>query len=244
MIKTGHRWRLKKNLVVTWLAASLLVVGTLTQALKPKGTGDSVELPDLTKAVPAILPGWEVKDLPLGDTEALTASVASLLKFDAYIYREYRRGPRTFTVYVAYWTPGKIPPQLVEAHTPDICWPGSGWFCEQRENNVDLGSGPTALGKGAQRVFSMPGRRIYVQFWHLVGGVQDDFSTRWDIISYATRWSRDMMRSLGGHGPREQFFIRIASAEPLETIAAEAGAVEILQRLRAVAIDRRPRSRI
>lgn len=77
--------------------------------------------PELESMIPAYLPGWTMRELPLGEPEETRNAVASTLQFDRFISRVYSRSTQVVTVYVAYWQPGKVPPRAVGVHTPDTC---------------------------------------------------------------------------------------------------------------------------
>jgi hypothetical protein len=89
---------------------------------KPRG-------PHLAAAVPASLPGWTAREVPLGANEFLSSEAEKVLNYDEVVNREFSRGAETFSVYVAYWGAGKMPTRLVASHTPDRCWTENGWKC-------------------------------------------------------------------------------------------------------------------
>ena len=95
----------------------------------------SLEQP-LAEAIPERLEGWQVNDMDLGPTESVTQRSYDLLKLDDFVHRQYVRGDKSFSVYAAYWKPGKMPVRLVNQHTPDRCWTEVGWVCTNREWNV------------------------------------------------------------------------------------------------------------
>ena len=85
------------------------------------------------------------RDGPSRPTGPCTAS-ADTLKTDLLAQRVYERptptGPLQITLYLAYWRPGQAPVSLVASHTPDACWPGTGWVLEPPP-----GGPPTALDR-------------------------------------------------------------------------------------------------
>ena len=85
----------------------------------------------LKTTLPREVPGWEVDDKALGETEAVHAAVDKWLRLDDFVFRSYSRGRVHFDVYVAYWGPGKMPVQMVASHTPDRCWTENGWKCTE-----------------------------------------------------------------------------------------------------------------
>lgn len=169
----------------------------------------------LNDKIPSELPGWEIRDLPLAESEEMQNRVEGILNYTEALFREYRRGDTEFSVYIGYWEPRRMPIRLVQAHTPDICWVRNGWEVEDMEESVRLTCQGMPLMPTESRVMGRDAFTIYVYYWHVVG--EDIYVNR--IIG---TWDRlDPIKSLfrfGLHQQQEQFFIRISSNRPLSEI--------------------------
>lgn len=210
---------------VLFLAVALQLAAGLRPV--PEGT---LEEP-LTEAIPALLPGWQVTELDLGPTESVTERSHNLLKLDDFVHRQYQRGPKVFSVYVAYWKPGKMPVRLVNQHTPDRCWTEVGWACTDRQWNVHREVDGEPLQPGQWGVFELQDYKQYTYFWHLVGGEAhwyggERLNTR---TSLTTVW--EDFRKFGLNVHREQFFVRITSPEPMDDLWQEPGFQEVMREL-------------
>lgn len=218
--------------VLPALAGLILLVAVLLQVvagLKPVPEG-SLDAP-LEEKIPASLSGWAVRDLDLGPTESVTERSFQLLNLDDFVHREYRRGDRVFTVYVAYWKPGKMPVRLVNQHTPDRCWTEAGWVCTDREWNVERVAGTTALQPGQWGVFELGEARNFTYFWHIVGGQAHWYGgERLNTKSSLTSVVEDF-KKFGLNVHREQFFVRITSPEPMDSLWEQEGFQTIMASL-------------
>lgn len=218
--------------VLPALAGLILLVSVLLQVvagLKPVPEG-SLDAP-LEEKIPASLSGWAVRDLDLGPTESVTERSFQLLNLDDFVHREYRRGDRVFTVYVAYWKPGKMPVRLVNQHTPDRCWTEAGWVCTDREWNVERVAGTTALQPGQWGVFELGEARNFTYFWHIVGGQAHWYGgERLNTKSSLTSVVEDF-KKFGLNVHREQFFVRITSPEPMDSLWEQEGFQTIMASL-------------
>lgn len=85
--------------------------------------------PRIADVVPRSVAGWAGAEEALGATEAVNAATLKILNLDDYVYRRFQRGAVFFTVYAAYWAPGRMPTRLVASHTPDRCWTENGMRC-------------------------------------------------------------------------------------------------------------------
>jgi hypothetical protein len=188
--------------------------------------------PHLAATVPTDLAGWVSRDVPLGANEFLANEAGKVLNYDEFVYRAYNRAGEGFTVYVAYWGPGKMPVQLVASHTPDRCWTENGWRClSMRFKQTGLFAG-AELQPAEWRLFEPPlgGRPTYVLYWHLVGGRPYDYGERFNSVPDPIRWWRGAVEQMV-RGNREQYFIRLTSDQPLESLWAEPGFREIVRNL-------------
>lgn len=204
------------------LLGALLVVAFWTKDVKPG------KPPHLAQALPAALRDWESKEVPLGETEAVQGAVEKTLKFDDSFFREYRSVRGVFSVYVAYWGPGKMPTQLVASHTPDRCWSENGWSCEEMRHNAQLSPN---LPVGEWRLFNAPsGQRTYVYYWHLVGDEIYDYGERLNRVPSIWKWWRDAATQVF-RAPKEQYFVRLSADRPFEQLAGDDGWNEVLAAL-------------
>ena len=113
--KWWRRWSLLGPLAVLAVAAALQGVSVFREVAQPRG-------PHLEAALPTGVPGWRVRNLPLGQNESVRSAVEKTLNYDDVVYREYAKGGVVAGVYAAYWGAGKMPTRLVASHTPDRCW--------------------------------------------------------------------------------------------------------------------------
>jgi hypothetical protein len=135
-----------------------------------------------------------------------------------YVRQDEGGGRTQVTVYVAWWPAEATSVSTVVSHTPEACWPGTGWEMEPKAN------GPVALMLGDGRVVGDAEERRFrrgdypqrVWFWHLVGKQP---LAPFDPLSW-----RDQLRYFFRRGvrPKEaQTFLRISSNREWTTIADE-----------------------
>lgn len=196
----------------------------------------------LAQVLPANLSGWESKDVPLGETEAVRGAVEQTLRFDDALFREYRSAAGSFSVYVAYWQPAKMPVQVVASHTPDRCWSSAGWTCVEVAHRRSMGETNAILRPGERRVFEAPNKaRLHVQYWHLVGEELYDYGTRFNQVPSVWRWWRDAAKQIFST-PREQYFVRLTSDRPFEELSGDSGWEEMLSALAKLGLAEVPKS--
>jgi hypothetical protein len=207
------------------VAVSMQAVGFFreTPAPRPPHVGDEV---------PRQIAGWVGRDVPLGPNEFVAGEVEKILRYDEVVYREFRRGDTRFGVYVAYWGEGKMPSQLVASHTPDRCWTENGWRCLDMKFAQPVSVDGAAWLPAEWRLFTPPGEseRTHVLFWHLNGGRLYDYGQRFNSVPDPVRWWRDVVRQ-AVQGNREQYFVRLTSNSPLETLWDDPGFQEVLHGL-------------
>ncbi|RRJ94445.1 exosortase-associated EpsI family protein [Opitutaceae bacterium TAV4] len=204
---------MKKSLLIALVVmASILLFGVglviygNSRIPEPKFHG---KLKDLLPPPPS---GWTMTEKPIADTPEMQKAVGELLNYDDGIFVDYSDGVNRLSVYIAYWTPGKMSHRLVAGHTPDVCWVGNGWKKEESETISGLSANNKILPPAEGRVFSAQGHNEYVWFWHVVGV---------DVKSYATGhvppWYAVLidMFERGVNQREEQFFIRISAGHPL-----------------------------
>lgn len=199
-----------------------MLCGVLFQFLvrgRPAAAAAVVE-GELARSIPSFLPTWRSVDEPLGPNEAIRGRVEDILRYDDYVFRRYVKGGREFSIYMAYWRPGKMPTRLVAEHTPDRCWVENGWACEQRSSKKGYSIGQRAILPAEWRSFSPPlgGGNHHVLFWLIDGGLLHDYEAHQMIVSHATSWWRGVMREAVGRGNSEKLFVRVAATVPFEQL--------------------------
>jgi hypothetical protein len=175
------------------------------------------------------------KDLAVGVTEAGSAAVLKVLQCDDIFYREYQFPHGPLRVYVAYWAPNKIPTQLVASHTPDYCWSAAGWTCDEMRFKETPLLGARLL-PAEWRLFRPPtagGHPQYVLYWHIVGGKPYDYGRSFNLILNPFRWWRDyVVHATVGDG--EQYFARLSSDVPIQSLRDDPGFDTLINRLAAL----------
>lgn len=193
---------------------------------------------DLKTVVPAELAGWEVRDIPLTETQGSLENVRNVLQYDDVVQRLYRKGGLEVLVYTAYWKPGKVTTADAGTHNPDSCWVLAGWTRHERQYGVPLTlAGRTTL-PAEEGVYSIRNHATNVIFWHLVNGEPnryEDQQTGWRH-GLAGRIERlplafEDIRKYGLNMKREQLFIRISANRPLPALIADPDFAALLNRL-------------
>ena len=209
----------KKQLL--FIGAGILLVATI--AIQFRGQRSASAQVDLYPVLAAAPAGWTVRDLPLGETEMLQDSAAKTLRYDSFFHRAYRKDGVEFTVYVAYWSPGKHPPQMITQHVPDRCWPTNGLMCDEMRFDVPTKIGSRPLWPAQWRKFrDSKGYPIYTMFWHKVGDRSYDFGGRfYDMPDPLTYWSEAL--SYVARGQPAQVFFRLTSSVPFEQLWIDGG---------------------
>jgi exosortase len=185
----------------------------------------NLPVPDLAAVLPAEFAGWHIK------TENSIYQFTETLRTDHLAQRTYLRqtpeGIEQITIYLAYWRAGQASVSLVASHTPDACWPGSGWtLTPAPELTGRLVVAGRALPPAEARRFENSGYPQYVWFWHLYDGrpipFRDPYSAR-ALLAIAARY--------GFSHDGDQLFVRISSNRPWSTIGREPLVAEVLDRL-------------
>ncbi len=211
------------------LPVILLVVSVAWQLYASKRPSLSRPAPDLTKNIPAALPGWSYRELPLAETEEMRNNVIHALQFDQFVSRSFTRGAVIVTIYAAYWRADKVPPRAVGVHTPDTCWVQNGWTRLDRAYAVQLTTKPgTAFKPAEYGVYTAGHGRQHVYFWHLVGGTA--YSYRQEGLHSLTAPLQDLL-AFGVTQRREQLFVRLASNVPFDQVWRDPGFTVLLESL-------------
>lgn len=183
--------------------------------------------PHLQQYLPQQIKGWEGRESKLGSTEAAEGKIEGILVFDDVYFREFTSGKGVLSLYAAYWSPGKVPVQVVSSHTPDRCWTRAGWSCLELRHAVEL----SGLKPGEWRIFDAPSHgSLNVIFWQLVGDELYDFGDRFTQIPHPLKWWRDVARQIVS-SPQEQYFIRLTSSVPFDEIWEDEGLQEVVAAL-------------
>jgi len=215
------------------VAAGLLLaaaaVGVLT-AHSPPPRAESGRAPDLAALLPAPPPGWTARTTP--DLDAYSGA----LRTHDLVERVYSDGPGLesahLTLYLAYWRPGQAPVSLVDAHTPDACWPGTGWEPEPvPASRAALEVAGRRLAPAECRLFAHDSFETRVWFWHLYGGRP---------IAFVDPYSAPRLLALAwryGFGPPEdQLFVRVSSNRPWREVASQPALRQFLENLRPLGL--------
>jgi hypothetical protein len=173
----------------------------------------------LGESVTKTLPGWTITEEPLGLTEASSAAALKTLNLDDYVYRRYRRGAFSFTVYAAHWAAGRMPTRLVASHTPDRCWTENGMRCIDMRFRQQFRVQEKLLLPAEARTFTSARdhEKIFVAYWHTVEGRIYDYGARFNAVPHPWLWWKDTFDQ-AANGSREQLFVRIASPLALEVL--------------------------
>lgn len=210
-------------------AAALLLFAFLANT-RPSASQDR-QPPDLWAALPESVPGWTVA------TDRTLYRFTDTLKTDLLAQRVYERptpkGPLQITLYLAYWRPGQAPVSLVASHTPDACWPGTGWVLEAPPGGPPE---PPSIGgrliAGAEsRYFTNRGFPQYVWFWHLYDGRPIPYQD-----PYSFRRLLDIAWHYGFRHSGDQLFVRISGNCPWSSLEAEPLVRDFFARLRPLGL--------
>ncbi|HEY9154658.1 MAG TPA: exosortase-associated EpsI family protein [Opitutaceae bacterium] len=206
------------------LLTTLLAIAVGLQFVSPNHKAVVARSASLDLYLPAQTAGWESEDHPLGDTENLSAVVKTTLNYDEALLRTYHKGPRQFTVYIAYWAAGKMSSREVAYHTPDICWPAAGW--ERIQSNEAYPVPGFKFAPAQYREFVLNGQQVQVLFWHTYDGKTIAYDPN-GRPSRASMLTDLMSRGLAQKG--EQYFIRITSPKGFEDLWNDDGFREVME---------------
>lgn len=206
---------------------ALLLAAAVALQLLPYPQSDVVKRTvPLADYFPREMSGWHSEDHPLAETEAVAGAVKEILNYDDALLRFYEKAGREFSIYVAYWRPGKMSSREIAFHIPDKCWPTAGWKRTAADYHYQRQLDGHLLAPAQYREFEQHGQRQYVIYWHIFNG---------QPISYNPDGSpsdMSMLTDLLHRGLRqkgEQYFIRIASPAPLDQLWNDDGFQEILE---------------
>lgn len=190
----------------------------------------------LKEVVPSAIPGWTVEDLDLGPTESVVARSHSLLRLDDFVHRVYTGPQGRFSVYIAYWKPGKMPVRLVNQHSPDRCWTEVGWVCTDREWNVMKEVKGRPIQPGQWGTYELNGFAQETYFWHIVGGKAHWYGgERLNTRTSVSTVLKDLM-NFGQQNQQEQFFVRIVSQQSLDELWDVPAFQQVMETLRELCL--------
>lgn len=193
-------------------AALVFLAGANT---RPSVRRDS-PVPDLAALLPPDPAGWQVT------TSQDLYRFRDTLQTDHLAQRTYRKAGRDgriteLVIYVAYWRAGQAPVSLVASHTPDACWPGSGWVArETPARRAHLVVSGRSLPEVEYRLFTFGDFPQHVWFWHIYDGRP---------LSYRDPYSAiELLRIAWCYGFRhdgDQLFVRVSANRPWSELAGE-----------------------
>jgi hypothetical protein len=207
---------------------ALLCAGILPQTFQH--AAEPVLKPKLPLAdyLPVNMAGWHGIDQPLAETEALAGSVKTILNYDDTVYRVYRKGDMQFSVYVSYWSPGKMPAREVAFHIPDKCWTAAGMKRTAADYSYERTLEGRPLAPAQYREFEATNLHQKVIYWHIYDGKSIVYNP--DGSPSNLSLFTDLLRR-GLNQRAEQFFIRISSPGGFDELWPDAGFQEILEHL-------------
>jgi exosortase/archaeosortase family protein len=196
------------------LGAAAALVGFFVWNTRPS-TGATGPVPNLAALLPDAADGWQTRSPNLYEFRGT-------LQTEHLAQRDYRRAstsgaPDEIVIYVAYWRAGQASVSLVASHTPDACWPGSGWTIAPNSTpRVALRTANRNLPEAEQRVFTFGDQPQHVWFWHIHDGRP---------IAYRDPYSAvELLKIAWKYGFRrngDQLFVRVSSNRPWPQIADE-----------------------
>jgi exosortase len=198
-------------------AALILAAGTVgLLSLGGRSSQDnSSAVPNLEALFPAAQPGWTVQ--ATSDIDRYS----DILHTHILAERVYSEGSSQngahLTLYLAYWRPGQAPVSLVDMHTPDACWPGTGWVSKPVPlERAALDIGDQTLAPAECRLFALDRFETNVWFWHLYGGKPLTF-----VDPYSAVRILGLVWHYGFGHSKDQLFVRVSSDRPWPEIASQ-----------------------
>ncbi len=192
-----------------------------------RAEADGGAVPELARIIPEVpvAPGWTVQ------TREDLGRFAGILRTEHLLERSYQRAgaegqaPLQVTLYAAWWPAGAASVSSVATHTPDACWPGTGWeivAAESVRRDLPVADGG-AVGEAEQRFFRFGRMPQWVWYWHVVDGAP--------LRPFEPRSWRDQLKMFFQQGVRRdaaQAFVRLSANRPWEEVADEALVAELL----------------
>ena len=217
-----------------WAAfASTLALGVFFfTSARPAVRQGQTPPPPLAPLLPIRADGWDVR------TPNDLYHFADILRTSHLVERTYLRasGPAQFTqltVYIAHWAPGQASVSQVASHTPDACWPGSGWIAQPAADNRETPALPgVRISPGEHRVFkNSAGFPQNVWFWHIYDGHVINYRDPYSVPAlFQIAWQYGFRRQ------GDQFFVRLSSNKPWAELKDEPIVREILTNLTRIGL--------
>lgn len=203
---------------LAFLGGSLLcafLLGFFVVSLRTTPSPPQINI-NLGKLVPYRADGWRVA------TTTDLYQFSDILRTEHLMERIYMkqdaRGSFEISLYIAYWPAGAVPVSQVSSHTPDACWPGSGWtpkLIPERERDLRLGD--HLIPRTEYRQFTTASNRVeHVWFWHVYDGAPISFRDPYSVPALVENALRYGFRREG-----EQYFVRLSSNRPWHELMDE-----------------------
>jgi len=143
------------------LLAVLLLLVALVVTLTSRKLQQSVKDP-LNSAL-AALPGWNANpNIPMG------AKIEEALLLDDYLFRSYKRGNETVSLYIGYY---RSAAKVGAAHDPLVCFTGQGWRIMNRDKGKYQLPGPENLAINyATMVAEQQSDKELIIYWFQTNG--------------------------------------------------------------------------
>lgn len=211
----------RKSGLLLGLAGVALAFALVYQFLGPRSRRQSMAIPNFDRFFESAN-DWQIEELPIANTPEMLRSVESLLRYDYASFRVYKRGNTEIAIYMAYWLPGKVHPQNIDAHTPDVCWVANGWQMELRPPlppvRVSTRGGTQKVLLVNHRSFTTQNSTLDVLYWHIDGGhFRLNESVDEAALSKSEYWKRRLRKEwvtiTAGAG--SQLFVRVSTNEKL-----------------------------
>jgi exosortase len=203
------------NLFLTiGLTGATLLAAFFFIKTRPLTRGD-ITPPNLLEILPAEAAGWHTT------TSNEVYQFSGILETDNLAQRTYRKrhgnGEIQLTVYLAFWQAGQSSVSQVAMHTPDACWPGSGWSVIPTPTPRETLQLPgMELPVAESRLFRSGPYPQHVWFWHVYDGRP---------IAYEDPYSAaELLRIAWRHGftrNGDQLFVRVSSNVAWDELAHE-----------------------
>lgn len=193
---------------------------------------DGKPIPDIAALLPLQAEGWQVSSAPD------LYQFSGVLQTTHLVQRTYQRPIAQgkfaqLTVYLAYWPAGTATVSRVASHTPDACWPGSGWTSKSSDEmraNLLVSSRP--LPPAEHRLFQNgDGFVQHVWFWHIYDGRSINYRDPYSVPALL-----ELAWRYGFRQPGDQCFIRISSNLPWSELSPEPLVEEIVSHLARVGL--------
>lgn len=170
------------------------------------------DLAAVSELLPTDFPGWQVHTPP--DLYRFSPVLQTEHLAERNYFHQGPDGPVLLNAYVAYWRPGQASVSLVATHTPDACWPGSGWVQEwSPEDQVALEFDGTRLAVAEHRVFRLGGTPRHVWYWHVYDGRVINYRAPYSVTALL-----EIALEFGFRREGAQYFVRFSSNRPWEEL--------------------------